>query len=413
MERESRIRGFDGVRAVAILSVILWHTYIVLKFPRDLLGPIDFLVSSSWAGVDVFFALSGFLITTILLRDEDRGRHDQPFNKARRFNLKSFYVRRSLRILPLFYVVFLANTFLLPLSSVFQSTRAGVILEKESFLSLLPFALFLGNYHGIYGPSLPWFAIYPGHAYSVTWSLCVEEHFYLLWPLFLYFTTEEKHRLRCAFVACGLVMIARFVSMTLGLEPHRALHVLSHYRIDSLLWGCIGALVARKKTLSPRNRRLLLLLFGGLGTALLASRQLSVIPTGTALGNSLGLTAIALATTLLLLEIHAEPHGLLTRTLELGPFRTIGRLSYATYLIHFQALDVTRVLLARTPLAAEWPILLLIAGLAASVSLGIAYPLHVLVERPFLALKERVAPLGSRDVSSDEALTATRARLNG
>src|SRR4051794_4898883 len=99
-------RGFDGMRAIAILLVILWHTRSSIGFPVAALGRFHDLVMFGWTGVDLFFALSGFLITSLLL-DEERSA------RTRTFSLGAFYFRRALRILPPYYFVLAVNALVL------------------------------------------------------------------------------------------------------------------------------------------------------------------------------------------------------------------------------------------------------------------------------------------------------------
>src|SRR5512146_2421844 len=102
------VRSFDGVRGLAILLVIAYHTVGATAYPDATLGWARPLLMSGWAGVDIFFALSGFLITTLLLREENR---ERLAGRPARFSLSRFYLRRALRILPAFFAVFALNVF--------------------------------------------------------------------------------------------------------------------------------------------------------------------------------------------------------------------------------------------------------------------------------------------------------------
>lgn len=138
---QDRFAGFDGVRAIAILAVILWHGAIVNQFPLEAMGPLRPLVLSGWMGVDLFFALSGFLITSLLLREE---RRRASVDGCRRFSLSGFYTRRALRILPVFVVVFVLQTFVL--SGHLSSVNGDKILASNSPFGVWPYATFWGNY---------------------------------------------------------------------------------------------------------------------------------------------------------------------------------------------------------------------------------------------------------------------------
>jgi len=304
-----RFLGFDGLRAIAILLVVLWHSAIVIQFPQELMGPLRPIVMSGWMGVDLFFALSGFLITSLLLREEAR---NEEVGLGQRFSIGGFYLRRSLRILPVFLVVFLIQTFVL--SGYLPSVNGDEILESGSAFGVWPYATFWGNYFvawkSIWKNHL---AVHAGLGYQAYWSLCVEEHFYLLWPVFLLLVKRSRLRIAIAVSACVLMCAARFVVRVEHLVPHQHIHTLSHYRMDSIV-----------------------------------------------------------------------------RILELRPLTFIGRLSYAMYLIHFQAIDLSGNIYAVEPSAPTISNLLGYFSLNVGISIAIAYVLHILVERPFLLLKERL-----------------------
>lgn len=142
--------SLDGLRFICITAVIWHHS----TWARDLGGEITLLTRGA-LGVDFFFVLSGFLITTLLLREEQQHGF---------FDLRHFYWRRLLRIVPVYFFVVAVNTVL-----------AVVIQGQTDVLSLLPYyLLFLSNFLTEHIPNL-----------SITWSLAVEEQYYLIWPLLL------------------------------------------------------------------------------------------------------------------------------------------------------------------------------------------------------------------------------------
>jgi peptidoglycan/LPS O-acetylase OafA/YrhL len=383
---DGRFRGFDGVRAVAILLVIIWHGALVGRFPEEAMGPLRPLVMTGWAGVDLFFALSGFLITALILREEQR---TERVEGVPRFSLRRFYLRRALRILPVFVVVFLVNTFVL--SGHLPSVQGRRVLDSGSPLGLWPYATFWGNYfiqqNHLWGRAL----VDPGVAYTVFWSLCVEEHFYLLWPLFLTLVKGWRHRVLSASGVCLLMLVARYFAATDPWQHHLSIYSLSHYRMDSILWGALGALVVDRLPAVARPRRLALALVFALIAWLVSSRELSMVLAPTALGLSLGLTLLAVAATGLLIDLVKAPDSRLARVLEWPPLRVVGQLSYAMYLVHFPAIDLGRMLLSAKPRAPTLANLLLAWVLFAFLTVAAAAMLHVLVERPFLRFKERLS----------------------
>jgi peptidoglycan/LPS O-acetylase OafA/YrhL len=303
-------RGFDGIRAIAILLVVLWHGAYVTEFSVQVLGPLKAVVTMGWAGVDLFFALSGFLITSLLLREERRA---LARTGSTTFSLERFYVRRALRILPVFYVVFLLNPVVF--SGYLQSVDGRRVLESASPLGLWPYATFWGNYfatfHGSFGPGV----VFPGNSYAVLWSLCVEEHFYLLWPFFLALVKTPRNRVVVALAVCVLMAAGRFVSQKVGAVQAGNIPQLSHLRMDSILWGSVGALLIDRMPSRPAIRRLVLVLLGGFVWVLIARDELTALSRPSPFGISVGLTLLALIATGLLVELMQAPRSWLVRVL--------------------------------------------------------------------------------------------------
>ena len=164
-----RIPALDGLRGCAIVLVILFHANV--WFGGEFGGPggvLSLVFGAGWIGVDLFFVLSGFLITRLLL--EDRVRED------RSAFFRKFYLRRALRIFPLYYG-FLLLYLLLPRSELFNNAHTHV-----PAIGTLSLAFFFYNFQSALGhltiPTL-----------NAFWSLCVEEHFYLFWPLLVWAAT--------------------------------------------------------------------------------------------------------------------------------------------------------------------------------------------------------------------------------
>lgn len=215
-EREtSYLPTLDGWRALAILGVIVYHGATTVFYPS---GPYPSyralkVIQVGHRGVDVFFALSGFLICTRLL---------QEYQSRGRVGLRDFYVRRFFRILPPFWLYLAAIAIL---------AAAGLIaVERGEFISSL---FFFRNFRG---PETGhgW---YTGHI----WSLSVEEHFYLGWPLFLIVMIGRRVRAVTFAVAC-------LVPLWVGLLRYSGWATdgrgnATDVRIDGLLWGCWVALI--------------------------------------------------------------------------------------------------------------------------------------------------------------------------
>lgn len=200
------IHGFDGLRAFAVLSVMFYH----LGWPGFGFG---------WAGVPFFFVLSGFLITGILLDNKE----DQP-----RHFFTTFYMRRTLRIFPL-YFAFL-----------------GIVFVWCAFLGIHTqgwwyFILYVQNYY----LGAREFQLIPGQDIAHTWSLAVEEQFYLLWPLIVYFVSTKRLKLLIA----ALIVVSIVSRYLLATKSHFVAFAPLSSNFDTL---CLGAYLAIVRRDSPR-----------------------------------------------------------------------------------------------------------------------------------------------------------------
>ncbi len=357
--------ALDGLRGVAILLVLL-HGFDVL-LPTRLFGhALDELLDLGWIGVQLFFVLSGFLITGILLDT----RHATGY-------YQSFFKRRFLRIFPLYYGVLFVSFVLLP-------WLAGPINGSAHQLGLW---VYVANFTAPFGADVP--------AFPHFWSLCVEEQFYLLWPLLV----RQLGRRGVIVLSSFLVFVAMasriYVRHVFG-EPigHEAAYSFTPCRMDAV---AVGALVAA-------------LLRGGVGLARIAARRSGTITvlgvlillagivggqlqrTG-AMMQAFGYTVIALGFALLLVGA-LNRSGLPARVLAWAPLRHCGTYSYGMYVLYaplhlFVGLPVLTTLVA-TPTLAEG-LIYEVVGIAVTFVLG-AISWH-LWERRFLALKFRFAPL--------------------
>jgi peptidoglycan/LPS O-acetylase OafA/YrhL len=303
-EGETRGRGplphlpaLDGMRGIAVIAVVFYHFA-----PRSTLHGVFQIAGIGWIGVDFFFVLSGFLITSILLRQ-------QCHPKA----ILKFYIRRALRLFPLYYFLVLIVLISIP------------ILHLSWSRAQFGFLVYAANYVLIFVPDAyhigPFFMIH-------TWSLAVEEQFYLLWPwLVLPGRLTRRSLLTICFAIIVVSPLLRTVLWYHG--AHEPLLQMSLFtRLDSLL---VGAALALTELPSRRNGNHL---FAGslMGLALCAflSRSLSLRD---APMNTFGLTATALLAAGFL-SLALTPHTLPHRLCSLRITRFFGRYSYGIYLWH-------------------------------------------------------------------------------
>ena len=335
-----RFAALDGVRAVAVLLVVVTHT----RGPR----PLHYL--GGWNGVTIFFVLSGFLITTLALREEER---------SGRMSLRAFYVRRAFRILPLYLLVlflYVPIVFVLKLG------------DAAKFAHALPF-------YGSPFPEIPFFTG-GGHVpFEISWSLGIEEKFYVLWPLLafglLYYWRRARLPLAIAFAV--LLWVAE-------LAPHASRFVFPYFHI---LIGCIVALLLHNRRSFDQLRRL--------------GHREAVIPlllTAAALQiwSSFGLPPLVipfytLAVAALLISLVVSTRSS-TGFLARQPLVYIGTISYALYLTHQLGLGISEKLV---PIRVGWygDIGSLAIGLGLAIALCAL--LHRWIELPMIARGRRLA----------------------
>ena len=346
--RLSHVQPFDGLRAVAVLAVMVHHAHV----PRGLGG---------FLGVDIFFVLSGFLITALLVQERDRNS---------RIDFRRFYMRRALRLFPALTVMTIL------VGAVLLAWPSGE-LRSNSFTSL-PFALaYLTNY----------FAMIAERGLGVfghTWSLAIEEQFYLLWPPVL---AAGLKRWKPSVVATMAVIGAAAIAMAralvwLGSSDIELVYFPLHARGDALLIGCAAALVM---TASPAalvvsvGRRLGWL---GLAAGLFIAAVAAVATTGSGYMYICGLAMVAVGAVVVIAQLAANPTSCLGRILSWRPLAAIGGISYGLYLWHFPVFELVKDAYPMMPFR-----YLVVVQFAGSFVAAVAS--YVLVEKPFLRLKDR------------------------
>jgi peptidoglycan/LPS O-acetylase OafA/YrhL len=213
-----RIPQLDAIRGLAVLLVLLHNTDI---YPSPHLG---FISANGWMGVDLFFVLSGFLITGILVD-----------TKESKGYFKNFYARRCLRIWPLYYSALLFMFVIVPL---LRPSEAQTIFEVRSS-PWWSYPLFLQNF------LVPIPAAATG-LLGVTWSLAVEEQFYLVWPLVVRFCGEAQLRKIAIAVICTSPALRYYLSL------HQVdIYSNTFCRLDGLMAGALLALVVRSSSFLP------------------------------------------------------------------------------------------------------------------------------------------------------------------
>lgn len=312
-----RISALDGLRGLAILMVMIHH-FTFLNSGNHFGALVVKGLHLGGHGVDLFFILSGFLITTILLDNRERPNY-----------FKNFYARRCLRIFPLYYCFLSFSLFFLP----FLLRHVPATAEQLSgFLSARDhwqwYFFYLSNI---------WIALkgyYSRGGIDITWSLAIEEHFYLLWPFFVRFLTiKSLHRLCFGIIAAAFFFRLFLFIRGAGIVP---IQVLTFTRMDTIAFG---ALIATALKMPMTNNSLnffsthrnlclsLFLLFVLFLTGLLNEESFFF--------NTFGYGLIAVFFTLLLISVIKKNLLVPFQRIFDHPFLIFfGKYSYAMYLLH-------------------------------------------------------------------------------
>ena len=368
--REHRyLPSLDGLRAICIAAVLFIHMPPPSGHPW-----LEAIRSRGWYGVDMFFILSGFLITWILAVEvETTGTVD----------LGRFYRARTLRLLP----AYLSTIFLVLAGAYLFNIAQG----DQSYRLAHLWPLFLTYTLNIWMAAT---AIWPWGV-SHFWSLCVEEHFYLSWSVIMK-RWGLRRVLRMSLFAIPIVAAYRigwYLWMNHGhlAAPSNVSHFRIYYatdtRIDAILVGCALALLVRETRLQRLWRRLessacfpsLALLTALLMIAGVTQHRWRI--------ETFGYTVMAMASSTLLLAIFLQPQCWIARLLATRPLVHLGRISYGIYLFHAPLLTGLEVKLRFSGHYIEPARYLPVLGLLVLGSVGAAALHYHVVERRFLAMR--------------------------
>lgn len=314
--------ALDGLRAVAVILVVLLHAY-TREFP------------GGFVGVDIFFVLSGYLITSILVEEIDR---------TETINFGNFYIRRALRLTPALLLV-----------CMFQFSRAPFnahpsMIRDSAYMALL----YLNDWYVVFHWPSP-------DILGPTWSLAIEEQFYLLWPIALVFIARRKPAIWLT-VALIAMLAARGALWNQG----AGLLEYTFLRPCGLLVGCLLALCrfSLPRLWSEKGTLAGLAAIGAV--ALFTNETSPLLRVFVPIAGSILAAAIILC---------AKPNGLLAFT----PLRYLGRVSYGLYLYHMPIL-----VLAKSPRLPHVPTAVLLM-----IAFGVAVASYEFIEKPILGLKGR------------------------
>jgi len=351
----SHMPALDGARGIAILVVMLYH----LEWLVPELHPY---VKGGFLGVDIFFVLSGFLITSILLSERE---------KTGKISLRNFYVRRCIRLIPAFWLfligIYCFGSLLLP------RFQAGLVYGRNDFLYAITY-------------SMNWFsATNPGYDSNLnhSWSLAIEEQFYIIWSLILFkaFSEKWKHK-QILFLTLGLVAvlcISRAIRAGIGTDT-RILYYSTDTRIDSLLIGCAASMLFVWKMLPADLASRAWFKVFALASVVASLLVLFSFSHENAGLYIIGLPVFTTAVAVMIYWLACRENTAIHKLLGNNVLRWIGNISYSLYLWHYLMYEYAKKEFA-TP-GSE-----IVVGVVLAFTIAAAS--YHLVEKPFLRLKFR------------------------
>jgi peptidoglycan/LPS O-acetylase OafA/YrhL len=374
----THIPVLDGIRGVAVLLVMLCH--FVSTGPDTFVGRLVVRVfDAGWSGVDLFFVLSGFLITGILY--DTRGQ---------RGYFRSFYARRVLRIFPLYYGFLIICFVILPHVHSFSPAMEKMAAHQAWLWAYASNLIMARQGHWLF--EADWLRL--GHF----WTLAIEEQFYLVWPLVVFLLPRRPLILVC--IACMVAALGIRTGLVLHGSRPITVGLLTFSRFDALSVGALAAVVVRGGCHGHdllRSSRVVTMLLGTaiLGVAIWRGQWDAADPVVQTVGFSM-LNLFFAGVLLLVVAPHRDNDNPVRRLFSSAFLRWFGTYSYAMYVFHVtlvpvfdQVFPVKRL----SPMLHSTYLAMTVYALAATAITALAaYASWHLYEKHFLKLKRHVAP---------------------
>jgi peptidoglycan/LPS O-acetylase OafA/YrhL len=362
--------ALDGLRGIAII-LVLFHHFTILKPLTTFDQRIANVPLIGWSGVDLFFVLSGFLITGILIDARGSPRY-----------FSSFYARRTLRIFPLYYLVVFLSLIVLPQFPYWHDLLAGGGDPRNQ----LPYWLYLTNFavaardqlvHGVL---------------DVAWSLAIEEQFYLVWAAVVWLCPP-----RALGPLCGLILVAAPLARASALSQgatHMDVYVLPFFRADALATGALLAWLFRRGWLQGHGTTALWVAVAGalgvIAVCLVDGDSWWWNPTMQTAGYSLlALTSAGMLTA----AVAQQEARWWPRMMSVGWLRAFGKYSYCLYLVHLPVMRIVRKFVLPpeqfSSFGSIWTGQILFYAAAVIPAFAIAWLSWRVFEAPILKLKAR------------------------
>jgi peptidoglycan/LPS O-acetylase OafA/YrhL len=380
-----RIPELDGIRGIAILLVLVWHYaqsvqpfslpdgQLLAELPSGSFASyVQGILGLTWSGVDLFFVLSGFLIGGILLQNKEASNY-----------FKVFYVRRACRIFPLYFLwffIFLVLVYGFP--SLTTPEHINWLFENP--LPLWSYATFTQNI------AMAQSASFGSTWLSITWSLAVEEQFYLILPFIIYFVSRRRlpYLLVCAILAAPAL---RFALFFIHPYPRLSAYVLMPCRADALLLGVLCAYLVHQPHTAQYIARHLRALYSLFIILLLAVLGMSVAVVHSKFIGPFALqpfaySLLALLYSCFLLVVITEKRGILSTITNNLWLRRLGMISYGVYVYHVAFIGLMQaVFLKQKPQINGW-VDVLVTGIAFLLMLVLSYLSWKFFEKPIVAI---------------------------
>lgn len=343
------VPALDGLRGLSIIAVIAFNGQLLW-------------MSGGFIGVDIFFALSGFLITSLLV---------QEYASSSAISFKNFYFRRALRLLPALFVLMIGCVIY---ALLIQSPESA----SETLNGVLYTLFYVANW--AQAPPNP-LGIGP---LSHAWSLSVEEQFYIVWPLALILILKLKNKGVIVAIVVSLIVASLAASIwqwNAG-GSYLRIYLGSDTRAHGILIGCFAALVLSWGSLPPKENVRKVFRIASIVSLVGIVASFFMLSLYSAFVYNGGFALIALGTTILILDFLLFPSKL-SRAFEFGPLVWLGKISYGLYLWHFPILALSKKVSDERLHPAIYGSLGVIAALI------VAAASHYFIERPFLRLKNR------------------------
>jgi peptidoglycan/LPS O-acetylase OafA/YrhL len=376
-QRPAHIPALDGLRGLAALVMVFYHLFVANWATSPTLHFIQKFITAGWVGVDLFFVLSGFLITGILLNAlDDDGQSPAPHY------FSAFYARRALRIFPLYYLVLLfAIAFPAALGIHWSGLQWVFLADLQNNLGFLI--------------TRPFYLAHPPDLSAIEhlWTLGLEEQFYLLWPVVVYLCRNRQKLLVASLTACIAAL-----GLRIALWAHGAIQPIpansTPCRFDALLLGSCLALALHGGLATAARDRLIRLArptcLAMLATILILAFARQTWANEDPVVYTIGFTLLDVFFAALIL-VALQPRSSLAAAVSIAPLRTLGTYSYGLYVYHELLAAAFKAPLRAALDAHHSKLFGVLASTAALalLSLALAVLSYHLIEKPFLRLKSR------------------------